>query len=189
MAKGLLALVAGVFAAGVGQLQADILSFSGDLRADATFVACGSGCTLGAGNAESDYAQWAGVERDSTVAASSTVQAITFSYGGGTNGNGMAIAPGGFEPYLSLFDASGNLLASTFFGSPARLAQTRTPVPANASMSCLTPAFWRPAITPLRLAHSRICRLRRTRAWVVWRTDSWDWATWPQVRICITRLT
>jgi hypothetical protein len=37
----------GLFAAGVGQLQADIVSFSGDLRADATFVACGSDCTLG----------------------------------------------------------------------------------------------------------------------------------------------
>jgi hypothetical protein len=116
MAKRLLALVAGVFAAGVGQLRADILSFSGDLRADATVVACGSGCTLGAGNSDSDYAQWAAVERDFTVAASSMVQAISFSYGGGTNGNGTAIAPGGFEPYLSLFDASGNLLASTFFG-------------------------------------------------------------------------
>ena len=116
MAKRLLALVAGVFAAGMGLLQANILSFAGDLRADATFVACGSGCTLSAGNSDFDYAQWAAVERDFTVGASSMVQAVTFSYGGGTNGHGMAIGPGGFEPYLSLFDSSGNFLASTFFG-------------------------------------------------------------------------
>ena len=42
--------------------------------------------------------------------------AITFSYGGGINGHGTLIPQGGFEPYLSLFDASGNFLASTFFG-------------------------------------------------------------------------
>jgi hypothetical protein len=117
MTKCLLAMVAGVLAVGTGQLQADILSFTGDLRTDATFNSCGIGCTLDAGNSDFDYAQWAAVERDFTVAASSTVQAITFSYGGGTNGNGMPIAPGGFEPYLSLFDASGNFLASTFFGT------------------------------------------------------------------------
>src|ERR1035437_9426764 len=117
MAKRLLAIVASVFAAGVGQSQAGtIQSFTGDLRTDATFISCGSGCTLGAGNSDADYAQWAAVQRGFTVGASSTVQAITFSYGGGINGNGMAIAPGGFEPYLSLFDATGNFLASTFFG-------------------------------------------------------------------------
>ncbi len=117
MAKRLLAMFAGLFAAGAGQLQANIISFTGDLRVDATFVSCGSGCTLGAGNSDSDYAQWAAVERGFTVATSSLAQAITFSYGGGTNGNGMAIGAGGFEPYLSLFDASGNFLASTFFGT------------------------------------------------------------------------
>jgi hypothetical protein len=117
MAKRWLALVAVIFAAGVGQLQADVLSFKGDLRADATFVACGSGCTLDTGNSDSDFAEWAAVERDFTVGVSSMVQAITFSYGGGVNGNGLAISQGGFEPYLSLFDASGNFLASTLFGT------------------------------------------------------------------------
>ena len=117
MTKRLLAIVASVFAAGVGQSQAGtIQSFTGDLRTDATFISCGSGCTLGAGNSDSDYAQWAAVERDFNVPVSSTVQAITFSYGGGVNGNGLAIAPGGFEPYLSLFDASGGFLASTLLG-------------------------------------------------------------------------
>jgi hypothetical protein len=117
MAKCLLSVVVGVLVAGTGQLQADILSFTGDLRADATFIPCGSGCTLNAGNSDPDYAQWAAVERDFTVATSSSVQAITFSYGGGTNGNGMPIGAGGFEPYLSLFDAPGNFLASTLFGT------------------------------------------------------------------------
>ena len=68
-------------------------------------------------NTDADYAQWAAVVTNFTVASASTMQAITFSYGGGKNGAGMSIAEGGFEPYLSLFDASGNFLASTFFGT------------------------------------------------------------------------
>jgi hypothetical protein len=117
MTQRLLAIVVGAIAAGVGQSQAGtVQSFTGDLRTDATFISCGNGCTLGAGNSDSDYAQWAAVERDFNVPVSSMVQAITFSYGGGTNGNGLAIDPGGFEPYLSLFDASGTFLASTLFG-------------------------------------------------------------------------
>jgi hypothetical protein len=117
MTKRLLSIVAGVFIAGVGQSQAGtIQSYTGDLRTDATFISCGSGCTLGVGNSDGDYAQWAAVERDFTVPVSSMVQAITFSYGGGTNGNGLAIGAGGFEPYLSLFDASGTFVASTLFG-------------------------------------------------------------------------
>jgi hypothetical protein len=34
----------------------------------------------------------------------------TFGYAGGTNGQGTVIAAGGFDPDLSLFDSSGNLL-------------------------------------------------------------------------------
>jgi hypothetical protein len=117
MTRRFLTIIAGVFAIAVGQLQAGtIQSFTGDLRTDATFLSCGSGCTLDAGNSDSDYAQWAAVERDFNVPVSSAVQAITFSYGGGINGNGLAVDPGGFEPYLSLFDASGSFLASTLFG-------------------------------------------------------------------------
>jgi hypothetical protein len=70
----------------------------------------------GPANSDADFAQWAGVERDFTIAASSSVQAVTFSYGGGTNGSGAAIAAGGFEPYLSLFSSSGAFLASTYSG-------------------------------------------------------------------------
>src|SRR5262249_3736739 len=93
-----------------------VISFTGDLRTDATFTACGSGCTLGPANSDAAYAQWAAVLRDFHVGASSAMEAITFSYGGGVNGAGMTIPQSGFEPYLSLFDAAGNFLASTFFG-------------------------------------------------------------------------
>jgi hypothetical protein len=92
-------------------------SFTGDLRTDATFTDCGSGCTLGAGNSDGDYAQYAAVVRSFTVSTLSAMQALTFSYGGGTNGNGDSILEGGFQPYLSLFDNSGNFIASTYFGT------------------------------------------------------------------------
>lgn len=102
------------------------VSFTGDLRADATFVDCGGGCTLGAGNSDGDYAQYAAVVRTFNVPIASAVQVITFSYGGGVNGAGTNILESGIEPYLSLFDASGNLLGSTFFG-------TTCPTGANAN--------------------------------------------------------
>jgi len=91
-------------------------SFTGDLRTDATVTGCGDGCTLGAGNNDGDYAVWAAVVRNFHVGASSGMTAISFSYGGGTNGAGTLIPEGGFEPYLSLFDAGGSFLASTLFG-------------------------------------------------------------------------
>jgi hypothetical protein len=94
-----------------------VISFTGNLRTDANFVSCGSGCTLGAGNTDGDYAQFAAVAKDFNVSTTSTMQAVTFSYGGGVNGASMVIAQGGFEPYLSLFDAGGNFLASTFLGT------------------------------------------------------------------------
>jgi hypothetical protein len=96
---------------------ASTVSFTGDLRTDATFTSCGSGCTLAPADSDSDFAQWAAVVGDFHVATTSTMEAITFSYGGGTNGQGTVIPEGGFEPYLSLFDASGAFLASTFFGT------------------------------------------------------------------------
>jgi hypothetical protein len=89
---------------------AEIISFTGDLRADATFLPPGPSFT------DADFAQWAAVVRSFHAPSSSFMTAISFSYGGGTNGLGAVIAQNGFEPYLSLFDASGNFLASTFFG-------------------------------------------------------------------------
>lgn len=37
----------------------------------------------------------------------------TWSYAGGTNGSGQVIAAGGFDPILSVFDASGGLVGSS----------------------------------------------------------------------------
>jgi hypothetical protein len=98
-------------------VSAETISFTGDLRADATFTSCGAGCTLGSANTDADYAQWAAVVETFTVVAPSAMQAVTFSYGGGVNGAGTTIPQGGFEPYLSLFDSGGTFLASTFFGT------------------------------------------------------------------------
>jgi hypothetical protein len=100
----------------VGAKADTIISFTGDLRSDANVIDCGSGCTLGAGNSDGDYAQWAALVVAFNVPVNETVQIVTFSYGGGTNGNGAVIPQGGLEPYLSLFDATGNFLASTYFG-------------------------------------------------------------------------
>jgi hypothetical protein len=92
-------------------LFADVISFTGNLQTDATVLPPFSSPTA------ADYAQWAGVVLDFHVNSESNMKAVTFSYGGGTNGNGMVIAPNGFEPYLSLFDDGGNFIASTFFGT------------------------------------------------------------------------
>jgi len=105
-------------------LQAETISYVGNLRTDASVTACGSGCTLGPSNSDADYAQFAAVVDTFVVPTASEMQAVTFSYGGGVNGAGQNIAQGGFEPYLSLFDSTGTFLASTFFG-------TTCPVGAN----------------------------------------------------------
>src|SRR5262245_7524157 len=91
-----------------GTARADTISFTGNIRSDATFTGCGSASNLGPRNSDGDYAQWAAVVRSFHLSAASKVEAITFSYGGGTNGAGQVILQGGFEPYLSLFDASDN---------------------------------------------------------------------------------
>jgi hypothetical protein len=86
--------------------SANTISFSGNLRDDATVLDCGSGCTLGPADSDFDFAQWAAAVYSFSVATPSSMQALTVSY-----------AQDGLEPYLSLFDASGNFLASTFFGT------------------------------------------------------------------------
>ncbi len=101
----------------MNQVYAGTISFTGNLRTNATFVDCGPGCTLGAGNSDGDYAQYAAVVETFNVPVASTMSAITFSYGGGKNGQGTVIAQSGFEPYLSLFDGAGDFLASTLFGT------------------------------------------------------------------------
>ena len=98
------------------QSAATTLSFTGDLRSDATIVGCGTACTLDLVNdPDETIAQWAARSESFTLAGPATGHAITFSSGGGTNGAGAAIAAGGFQPYLSLFDDAGNFLASSYF--------------------------------------------------------------------------
>ncbi len=98
------------------EATASTFSFIGDLRSDATIVGCGNLCTLDLVNDPDEViAQWAARSESFTLAAPATGYAITFSSGGGTNGAGAAIAAGGFQPYLSLFDNAGNFLASTYF--------------------------------------------------------------------------
>jgi hypothetical protein len=97
------------------RMAASTLFFSGNLRTNATVTDCqGAPCTL---TSDFDYAQFAAVVDSFNVTSMSTMTAITYSYGGGTSLTGPSVASGGLEPYLSLFDASGNFLASTLFGT------------------------------------------------------------------------
>ncbi len=116
-----LTVLAAILALGAGltTASADMVTFSftGDLRTDANLTGCGDGCTLGGANTDGDYAQWAAVIRDFHVGSPSLTTTVSFSYGGGTNGAKAVIPEGGFEPYLSLFDAGGDFLASTFSGT------------------------------------------------------------------------
>lgn len=98
-------------------LSASTISYTGNLRSNANVTSCGSGCVLDSTNSDADYAQYAALVVPIAVLSSSTLQAISFSYGGGTNAAGMTIANSGFESYFSLFDASGNFLASTYYGT------------------------------------------------------------------------
>jgi hypothetical protein len=47
------------------------------------------------------------------TAPSASLVVRTWGYAGGTNANGQLIAAGGFDPILSVFDATGGLLASS----------------------------------------------------------------------------
>jgi hypothetical protein len=52
------------------------------------------------------------------TAPSTNVMLRTWGYAGGINANGVGILPGGFDPVLSVFDATGGLLpTSPFVGS------------------------------------------------------------------------
>ncbi len=47
-----------------------------------------------------------------TLSSPTSVTVRTFGFGGGTNAAGTVIAPGGFDPTVSLFDSAGNLIAA-----------------------------------------------------------------------------
>jgi len=97
--------------------SATTISVLGSLDGD-----CSYGCQ---GNiSPGDYAQYAAAVYSFTLPSQTAAYAITFSYGGGVNGNGAPIANGGFEPYLSLFDSAGNFLGSTYFGETCPAGST-----------------------------------------------------------------
>jgi PEP-CTERM motif len=111
-----LGIMALLLVAAIPAHSSTVLFFSGNLR-NANVTSCGSGCTLGASNSDGDYAQWAAQVESFTVSTTTSMEAITYSYGGGTSLTGAVVPAGGLEPYLSLFDGSGNFLTSTFWGS------------------------------------------------------------------------
>jgi hypothetical protein len=121
--SGLLAVTL-LLTAGAAAAKADAIFFSGNLRTNATVTNCGSGCTLGLGNTDLEYANWAAVTYSFVVSTATTVQAITYGYAGGTSLTGAIVPSGGLEPYLSLFDSSGDLLTSSFSGTCPATANT-----------------------------------------------------------------
>jgi hypothetical protein len=98
-------------------LSASTISYTGNLRTDANVTSCGSGCVLGPSDSNYDYAQYAAFVVPIVVTSTSTLEAVSFSYGGGTNAAGNVIAASGFEPYFSLFGPTGDFIASTYFGT------------------------------------------------------------------------
>jgi hypothetical protein len=97
--------------------RADVLFYSGNLRSNANITGCGPGCTLDPINdSDATWAQWGAFSTNFVLNNPFDVTAVTYSYGGGASLTGPIVLAGGFEPYFSLFDGSGNFLASTFLG-------------------------------------------------------------------------
>jgi hypothetical protein len=98
-------------------VRAEVLFYSGNLRSNANITGCGPSCTLDPINdSDATYAQWAAFSVSFLLNHPFDVTAVTYSYGGGASLTGPIVAAGGFEPYFSLFDGSGNFLASTYLG-------------------------------------------------------------------------
>jgi len=93
------------------------LFFSGNLRSNADIFACGVLCNLTPADSDATWANWAAYSAPFTIYSSAAVQAITFGFAGGTSQTGAVVAAGGLEPYLSLFDSSGDFITSTYFGT------------------------------------------------------------------------
>jgi hypothetical protein len=95
----------------------DTTFYSGNLRTNGNITTCGAGCALSPSDSDAAWAQWAGYSVSFDLTAAADVTAITYGYGGGTIATGPTVSAGGFEPYLSLFDSSGNFLDSTYDGT------------------------------------------------------------------------
>lgn len=94
-------------------MRADVIYISGNLRANQTVCyQPGSGVTCGPSDPDSQVGQFAAAVYSFDVVQTTTMQVLTYSYGGGTSLTGAAVSAGGFTPYLTLFDGSGNFLAS-----------------------------------------------------------------------------
>jgi len=134
-------LIAALLFVGPTSIRANVIFYSGNLRTDANVTSCGSECTLGPLNTDADYAQWAATVYSFNVFTTTTMEAITYSYGGGVSQTGTVVPSGGLEPYLSLFDSAGNFLASTF--------ESSCPPGANSlGGNCFDVSLNVPALTP-----------------------------------------
>ncbi len=86
---------AGVVMLSAPLLRASVTYYSGNLRTDANVIGCGSGCTLDGSNTDDDYGQWAAVVYTFNVVTTTPMEAITYSFGGGTSLTGTPVAAGG----------------------------------------------------------------------------------------------
>ena len=105
-----------LLAAALSSAYGSTIFYSGDLRANATITNCGGVCMLAPSDSDATWAQWAGISIPFTLLTPTSVNAITFGFGGGTSATGSVVVAGGFEPYLSLFNSTGQFLMSTFNG-------------------------------------------------------------------------
>lgn len=85
----------------------------------------------------------------------------TYSYGGGVNAQGVFVAPGGFDPILTLFDSGGNFMReftnSTGPGDISALLALGPGVTPSSSHSSATsrPATWPTASSTMATQRSR----------------------------------
>jgi hypothetical protein len=81
-------------------------------------------CLLAAGGAFADTVSYTGnlsspedtFETDATLSAAGTLTIQTWGFGGGTNAAGTVIPSGGFDPFVGVFDSSGDLIQGTSDG-------------------------------------------------------------------------
>jgi hypothetical protein len=105
-------------------------------------------CFLVTGSAFADTVSYTGAlaspedtwETNVVLSGAGTLTLHTWSFGGGTNAAGTAIHSGGFDPFVGVFDSSGNLMQGTsdglsnyssFTGCPPAELVTIGSVPAN----------------------------------------------------------
>ena len=97
-------------------------------------------------------------ETDATPSAAGILTLQTWGFGGGTNAAGTVIPSGGFDPFVGVFDSSGNLIQGTsdvlsnytsFIGCPLAGLVTIGSVPGNCGDITMS--------LPLRQGPTRSC--------------------------------